>query len=253
MLGLSANPNSIYIPTVQTGCMKAEFDSTYPVHLHGIISQEEFQGSINKINRTISSNVLVFIVGIIFGLCVLGGMVCFITGGISGANASEFGFPVLFGVGIGLTSLGSLTFGIGCCIIQSQRSARMRQAISEESMKYSSRSPSPCSWRLNISRGLVGAVYGYNHHAQMIYHIVIDIGRANTIENETAMYYSNSMVTNTPMVFLGQQANYTVTVPQPPPPPYTSPIAETCRQCGVVRQDPTANFCPSCGQLFKKY
>ncbi|CAF4636822.1 unnamed protein product, partial [Rotaria magnacalcarata] len=50
MIGVPVNSNSVYVPMVQTGCLKAEFDSTYPIHLNGIISQHEFQESIHKIN-----------------------------------------------------------------------------------------------------------------------------------------------------------------------------------------------------------
>jgi len=155
--------------------MKIEFDSTYPIHLNGIISQNEFQESINKINRTISSNKLLILLGIVFGACVIGGMICFIVGGITTANSRTFGFPALVGAGIGMTSLGSLIFGIGCCLIQSRRSTRMRQAIAEESKKYSSKSPTPCSWRLNVAGGLIGTGYAYNRHAQLIYHVSVTV------------------------------------------------------------------------------
>ena len=43
------------------GCLKAEFDSTYPIHLNGIISQDEFRESIHRINRTFPSNKILII------------------------------------------------------------------------------------------------------------------------------------------------------------------------------------------------
>ncbi len=41
---------------------------------------------------------------------------------------------------------------IGICIIYLQHKARLQQAIAKESMKYSSRSPIPCIWRLYITK-----------------------------------------------------------------------------------------------------
>ncbi|CAF0983455.1 unnamed protein product [Adineta ricciae] len=251
MFALPTNSNSIFIPTIQTGCLKAEFDSTYPVHLQGIINPEEFQQSIQKINRAISSSAWMMIVGLLFAGCIIGGMICFIVGGIQGTRSREFGFHALIGVGIGLTSFGSIVFSVGCCVIQTQRSARMRQAISQESMKYSARSPIPCSWRLNMTRGLIGSAYIHSHHNQVIYQIVIDVGRANASESGTAVYYSNTVSSTAPTVFIGQPPCYMPS--PPPPPPYSVDTIETCLKCGLVRQDLTAKFCSSCGEAFEKF
>ncbi len=149
------------------GCLKAEFDSTYPVHLNGIISQDEFQESINKINRTITSNKILIILAIVFASSVIGGIIFFIVGGVTTTNSRGYGFPALVGVGIGVTVFGSLFFSIGCCIIQFRRATRIRQAIAEESMKYSSRSPIPCSWRLETTRQYFGG-YANHYNSQLI-------------------------------------------------------------------------------------
>jgi len=47
----------------------------------------------------------------------------------------------------------------------------MRQAIADESMKYSSRSPTPCSWRLETTRHYYGG-YG-SDNTQIISHVRI--------------------------------------------------------------------------------
>ncbi|CAF4367476.1 unnamed protein product, partial [Rotaria sordida] len=74
MIGVLTNSNSVRIPIVQTGCCKAEFDSTYPVHLNGIISKDEFRKSINKINRIISSNKNLIILTVAFALTIIIGL-----------------------------------------------------------------------------------------------------------------------------------------------------------------------------------
>ncbi|CAF1014573.1 unnamed protein product [Rotaria sordida] len=75
MIGVLVNPNSVYVPCVQSGCCKIEFDLTYPIHLNGIISKDEFRESINKIYKTFSSykNIIIaysiiFALGIVFGM-----------------------------------------------------------------------------------------------------------------------------------------------------------------------------------------
>ncbi len=147
--------------------MKAEFDSTYPVHLNGIISQDEYRESINRINRTITSNKILIILALIFSVSIIGGMILFIVGGVTRTNSRTYGFPALFGVGIVVTTFGSIFFSIGCCIVQFRRATKIRQAIAQESMKYSSRSPIPCSWRLETARNYFGG-YGNHHNSQLI-------------------------------------------------------------------------------------
>jgi hypothetical protein len=49
----------------------------------------------------------------------------------------------------------------------------MREAITEESMKYSSRSLTPCSWRLETTRNYFGG-YG-NNNTQLFYSVSIII------------------------------------------------------------------------------
>ena len=141
---------------IPAGCLKSEFDSTYPIHLNGIIRQDEFQQSIENINRTIRSRTPLVICGIIFVICILGGIILFITGGSTARYVNASGFPVLVFVGLGVIIIGMFVFTFGCCIIQTRRTTRMRQAIANESMKYSMRSPTPCSWRLDATRVFAG-------------------------------------------------------------------------------------------------
>ena len=182
------NPNSVYVSLVQSklsflfssfrfsllistaGCLKAEFDSTYPVHLNGIISPDEYRESIRRINRTISSNKMFLILAIIFGMSMVGGIIWFIAGGVTATNSDRKGFSILFSMGIGVTTVGLILFSIGCCLTQLRRAASVRRAIADESMKYSSRSPIPCSWRLEMTRYFFGG-YGNHYNNQAVNHV----------------------------------------------------------------------------------
>jgi hypothetical protein len=166
--------NIILTFAFSASCVKSEFDSTYPIHLNGIISQDEFRESINRINRTISSTKILGILGILFALTIIVGIILCIVGGVTAANSNRFEFPALIGVGIGIIAFGPIIFMIGCCTIQFKRVAQMRQAIAEESMKYSSRSSTPCSWRLDTTTNYVGT-YGNRHNSQLVYHVSIII------------------------------------------------------------------------------
>jgi hypothetical protein len=108
---------------------------------------------------------------ITFVLSVIGGMLLLIVGGVTAANYPYYGFPPLIGVGMGLFICGFFIFIFGLVTIQFRRAARMRQAIAEESMKYSSRSLTPCSWRLETTGHYYGG-YG-NNNAQVLNHVSV--------------------------------------------------------------------------------
>jgi uncharacterized membrane protein len=140
--------------------MKAEFDSTYPVHLNGIISQEEYRASIDRINRTISSDRTLIILLIVSNVILTGGTVLSIV--TSPAVSKETPAVVVFAlIGVGLAMM-ILALILSCIAIRIafRRPAHLRQAIAEESMKYSSRSPTSCSWRLEpgVSGGYAGSI-----------------------------------------------------------------------------------------------
>ncbi|UJR20198.1 hypothetical protein I4U23_023330 [Adineta vaga] len=246
MIGFPSNLNSIHIPMIPKGCLKAEFDSTYPVHLNGIISQDEFHQSIQNINRAISSNkTLLIIYMIIFMLGIIGGIICFIVGGVTAIHTARYTFSILMTIGFLLTFAGSLIFSIGMFMIHSKRTTNLRQIVTQESLKYSSRSPVPCSWRLNIvnswNRG-----FGYHRNGQSTYNLVIDIGNYVTPPHGSAVYYSNQ-IPSQPVIGFGGNDHYT-------PPPYSAQVGmQVCSRCGVARQDLTNKMCSSCGQMFHQY
>ncbi|CAF2884358.1 unnamed protein product [Rotaria sp. Silwood2] len=98
MINFPTITDSVYVSMAQTGYLKTEFDSTYPIHVNGIISQNEFQNSINNINRKISSNKILIILAIIFGGNTTIGITLFIVGGIKSGESHDNGFPVLVAV-----------------------------------------------------------------------------------------------------------------------------------------------------------
>jgi hypothetical protein len=132
------------------GCVKAEFDSTYPLHLNGIISQEEFQQSIRNINRTLSSNKIASIIVYIIGtLGILAGSICLLVARAT-SRSSRYNNNLLI-PGIILSLIGVFFVSIRICMLCSKRVSKTQQAVAKESMKYSTRSPISCSWRLNTT------------------------------------------------------------------------------------------------------
>ncbi|CAF0953832.1 unnamed protein product [Adineta steineri] len=229
MITVPLNPNSVNIPMINIGCCKSKFDSTYPIHLNGIITKEDFHESISRINHTILSNKIFIFLLIIFGLSMMTEIM------ILHYLSYEF-----FTIGIILSISGSILFGIVFYIIKLQRIRRMRHAIAKESMIYSSKSPIPCSWRLDTMTHSVGR-YGIYRNNHIGYHLVIDIGRSTT--PGSVVYYSNQAAPD--LTSVTGRHNNTL------PPPYSDQLAiEICSHCGASRQDLTGKFCSSCGYPF---
>ncbi|CAF3365052.1 unnamed protein product [Rotaria socialis] len=82
MLVNPVHPDPIVVPMIRTGCMKHEFDSSYSIRLNGIISQDEYQQSVENINRVARVNVSSIILTLIICLCVITGIALFIAGGL---------------------------------------------------------------------------------------------------------------------------------------------------------------------------
>ncbi len=93
---------------VLVGCLKLKFDSTYPIHLNGILRQDEFQQSIDNINRTISSREYLIINGLVLILFNISRMILCIVGMRS----------ILVGIGLVLFVLGMLVLSVGQYILQ---------------------------------------------------------------------------------------------------------------------------------------
>ncbi|UJR20190.1 hypothetical protein I4U23_023322 [Adineta vaga] len=213
MIGIPVNPNSVHVSMIQTGCTTGEFDSTYPVHLNGIISQTEYQESIHKINQAIHSNKKYFTaMWVFFTLTMVMGTICFLVSGLTAREYIRSSFFILLGLGVFFTSIGSAVVGIGACVLTTRRQAHLRQAVAEESMKYSSRSPIPCSWRLDTSRNLPGFYTNQNNY-NLAYNLIIDIGRSTSMATNFHGSYSNK-VAPAPASIYEQQYN-------PSPPSYS--------------------------------
>jgi hypothetical protein len=121
-----------------------------PIQLNGIMTQDEFKESIQNINESMSSRISYLIVGLIFILFVVGGIIACIASSATVRSSTSGGLPILVGAGLGLIGFGLLFGCFGCFIIPVRRTSRMRQAIANESMKYSRRLPRPCSWILHV-------------------------------------------------------------------------------------------------------
>lgn len=98
-------------------------------------------------------------------------MTLFVIGGITAILSDTHKFPPLVGVGFSLLFFGIVSNFIRYWIISFRGTTRIREAIAEESRKYSSRSPTPCTWGLKTVRQFVGR-YVCNR-TRVTYHVSV--------------------------------------------------------------------------------
>jgi hypothetical protein len=89
-------------------------------------------------------------------------MILILTNVPSGYRSYDGDSPVQLNVALSMLLVGTAIFLVGMFTVNCGREGRTRKAISEESMKYSARSPIPCSWRLRISRHDAGNYRTYH-------------------------------------------------------------------------------------------
>ncbi|CAF1445295.1 unnamed protein product [Adineta steineri] len=195
MFDASVYPKSIYISTVQTGCITIEFNSTYPFYLIGIINRDEYRESIQQINRAMSFKKMLLIVSIIFSLTLVIGMTLTILGAGLQENTSTTQFPTLTGVGISLLFCASSGGLVGFSFIRYRLTRQIQEAVAKESMKYSSRTPIPCTWRLETKTHWCGT-YENGQYQRLVYRIVIDIGNSPDTSGNLPPY-SDQIITET--------------------------------------------------------
>jgi hypothetical protein len=153
------------------GCLKSGFSSAYPSRLNGIINRNEFHESIVNINRKISFHKSRVFCLVVFILCIICGLALVITGGVL-STTYRATFPViLLYTGVGLIGSSSIFSSVGWTIIRIRRTTAMRKAIAEESKKYSKRSPTSCTWRLNVLTFWTGGGYGRRSRSHFFYHV----------------------------------------------------------------------------------
>ncbi|CAF3945340.1 unnamed protein product [Rotaria sordida] len=114
MIGVPVNPNSVYIPMVQIIYKLGVVNQNLIQHMQYILMvlliRMIFRQSTNNINHRISSNKILIILAIAYGLIIVAGIVIFIVGGITNINPDRHGFPILVGIAIALTIIGSIVF-----------------------------------------------------------------------------------------------------------------------------------------------
>lgn len=238
-------------------CCTVEFNSTYPVQLEGIIEQTEFEESIQNINQAISQRDSFIMVDLLPEICLLIGIILMLAGGVVFMFFILPIIPVLIAVACSTFVFGMIFVVFGCCLIQADLSDQMQQAIARESTKYSTRTPTPCSWRLNLRRIHAGnldnygvsdilPIYRFDTILKNIFlsqfQIIVEIGRNPIPQPRNRSLPSNRRTRQ--QVSSSLQPDNT-----PPPPPYDSHKAiKFCSQCGMPKQNPTSRFCASCGR-----
>ncbi len=124
---------------------------TYPRDLDGIINQDEYRESIDKINPTVASNRGMKILVIV---CILISVVGIILIGVgretASSDTSTDDYPVFTLIGFGLFFCVGFIYLIGYFVVNLLKIEHIEKAVAEESKKYSSRSPIACHWRLQV-------------------------------------------------------------------------------------------------------
>ncbi|UJR34806.1 hypothetical protein I4U23_027587 [Adineta vaga] len=231
MIASSRNSRSVYISMVSNGCYNTGFDSTYPNQLNEIINPDEFQESLNNVNKSVISILLIIICILLPFLCMLGGGTLLIVGAVT-SGASDASKSVLFlAIGGGILGFGLVSLIVGYCVMQAIQTSRMRKAVAQESEKYCNRSPAPCAWRLDTTTVTVTGYKG-KRSSRRIHTLVITIGNPDHSENGQ---FSNQ-ISFQPSSTFSQRNQVFPSAPQ------------FCSQCGMARQNQTAKFCSRCGQ-----
>jgi hypothetical protein len=143
---------TIYFYVYDIGfCRNPQFNSDFPKQLSGIIDPDEFQQSIDNINRacrpTLCENLLV----LCLFLCSLVGLIVFIAGiSVIWLSVSALWIPLM---SIGFVLF--MGFFITAILVSSQIyrlcDTRLDKAIDAESRKYSMKLPVPTRWRLDMT------------------------------------------------------------------------------------------------------
>ena len=152
-------------------CCTVEFNSTYPVQLEGIIEQTEFEESIENINQAISQRDSFIMVDLLPEICLLIGIILLIAGAIVFILFILPIIPVLIALACCIFVFGIIFVVFGYCLIQADLSDQMQQAIARESTKYSTRTSTPCIWRLNLRRISTGNLDNYRVSDKLLIHI----------------------------------------------------------------------------------
>lgn len=151
-------------------CFQTQFDATYPIHLNGIIRQDEFVDSIENINRSMDTTKEILVLIIIFVVSLLFGLIFVSLGVALAVRLSSLTYLIMAGIA-GVFFIFAFIFSIASSfILRSKRSGRLREAIRRESMKYSERSPIPCSWRLDTS-SFYASAYEKRRSTEMIFYV----------------------------------------------------------------------------------
>jgi Ca2+/Na+ antiporter len=108
--------------------------------LNGIVTQDEFAEAIKKLNRTIFTYKARIAILFVYVFVLAIAIIMIQTSKRWIINA---GITLLF---VALVVFFLIIFGM-----QYREGKRMREIVAEESKKYSTRSPIPCSWRLETT------------------------------------------------------------------------------------------------------
>ena len=114
---------------------------------------------------------------LIVALRIIADFALFIVGGVTVVSTRGSSFIIYIGVGTGLFLFGMIFCVVSLCVVQLKAQPRLHKAIAEESARYSSHSPTPCSWRLFSTREYTNAYHNDHQGTRMVQHVrVLSMG-----------------------------------------------------------------------------
>jgi hypothetical protein len=127
------------------GCGSLQFNSEYPQELNGIITPEEFYQSMANINKAHRQTFWEVFFAWFGGLCAVAGFVLLVCLSIKTIQDHAVA-PVIIG-GLCLLVLGGVISVSTGIMLKYSRPIRVRNALADESSKYSTRFMLPFTWR----------------------------------------------------------------------------------------------------------
>ena len=162
---------SVPLSQVPRGCLRAEFDPTFPASLSPSISPSEFASSITRLNASLTpSPSTPYLLTLLLALFLASTITWVI-------NSARFGaLPLTFGA-FGCSALALLGLGVGLLVSGAQAARRLLGAVEEEGRRYEGRVPA-VSWRLvREEGGWQNGIGGAGQRRRSWMRVVVDVGR----------------------------------------------------------------------------
>ncbi|CAF3612466.1 unnamed protein product [Adineta steineri] len=129
MSTFSINSNIIHTEMIRNGCFDCQFDLNYPSQLNQITSQEQFEESINEINRSTNISFIEKFKIIICLLCAIIVLIISAVGGIFQDTLNDKKYFFLVAIGVIMIIIGIVLNVLFCSRTNSRRFSPIKKQI----------------------------------------------------------------------------------------------------------------------------